>query len=122
MPRGASVAEQAITKHRLLVTGATGVLVKNPATTLARQYRTALQAWVGRFGPTPADRLRLEVAPKEEPKDEIEQFLRGPQPDDSSNPDPRRLLATTEPWHGCSAWRPATVYRLFVSTLWRPKG
>ena len=52
-------AERHIEKHGLLVKGAKGNEVKNPAAQLARSYRISVQRWFTNFGLTPADRSRV---------------------------------------------------------------
>ena len=58
----AAEAEQLVTRDGLLIRGERG-LCKNPSCQLSRDY--SLRAWslAARFGLTPADRGRLDVAP-----------------------------------------------------------
>jgi P27 family predicted phage terminase small subunit len=54
-------AEAAIAEHGVLVEGYRGSLVKNPAVTIAMQYRAALHRWCDAFGLTPASRAKLAL-------------------------------------------------------------
>jgi P27 family predicted phage terminase small subunit len=54
-------AEAAIAEHGVLVEGYRGSLVKNPAITVAMQYRAALARWCDAFGLTPASRAKLAL-------------------------------------------------------------
>jgi P27 family predicted phage terminase small subunit len=59
-------AEAAIERHGLIVKGYRGGAVKNPAVSVAANYRAALLKWVDKFGMTPASRSKL-VLPEQEP-------------------------------------------------------
>ena len=54
-------AEAEIDANGLVVPGANGARVKNPAATLARNYRAALLAWSKELGLTSASRLRCTI-------------------------------------------------------------
>jgi P27 family predicted phage terminase small subunit len=68
-------AEAAIAEHGVLVDGYRGSLVKNPAVTIAMQYRAAVVRWCGEFGLTPASRAKLALekpaAPSMSIRDEL---------------------------------------------------
>lgn len=55
-------AERQIDKHGVLVKGAHGNPVKNPAIQIARQYRYSVQRWFSVFGLTPADRSKVPAS------------------------------------------------------------
>lgn len=54
-------AEALVKKNGLLVEGARGSKVKNPAATLAREYRQDLYRWSSKFGLTPVDRAAFDM-------------------------------------------------------------
>jgi P27 family predicted phage terminase small subunit len=59
--------ERDLSEHGLLLPGRAGGVVKNPAATLAGQYRTAALRLFARFGMTPADRSGVGAVPVEGP-------------------------------------------------------
>lgn len=61
--------ERQIAEQGVLVKGHRGVLAKNPALQIARQYRAALQKWSDLFGLTPASRGKINI-PKQEIHDD----------------------------------------------------
>lgn len=67
-------AEEVVTERGLLVEGERG-MVKNPACQLAREYRASAQKWAGRFGLTPADRGSLDLPPKDDEDDDLDNIL-----------------------------------------------
>lgn len=56
-------AEAAIDEHGLTVPDGRGGVKRNPATMLAKEYRSALLQWARRFGLDPYSREGLDVAP-----------------------------------------------------------
>jgi P27 family predicted phage terminase small subunit len=64
--------EQEIETHGLIVEGANGARVKNPAATLARNYRQSLLAWCKEFGLTFGSRTRLPMPMR--PEKELNRF------------------------------------------------
>ena len=53
--------EREISEHGILVEGARGGLVRNPAMIAANGYRQAAYRWAAKFGLTPGDRTGLHV-------------------------------------------------------------
>ncbi len=61
-------AEALVKKNGLLVDGYRGSKVKNPAATMAREYRQDLYRWAAKFGLTPGDRSAFDMPePDNEP-------------------------------------------------------
>ena len=60
--------EDEIEANGLMVEGRAGERVKNPAATLARNYRTSLLAWCKEFGLTFSSRTRIGMPNREEEK------------------------------------------------------
>lgn len=69
-------AEVIIEDMGILVKGARGGVVRNPAIAVANQYRAALYAWLREFGMTPAARSRIDLPAPEEPEGEAARFER----------------------------------------------
>lgn len=59
-------AEREIGRRGLVLEGVNGYPVKNPALTMATQYRTQLRAFIGELGLSPSARGRMLVAKKDE--------------------------------------------------------
>ena len=71
--------EQEISTYGVLVAGANGARVKNPAIQVARQYRDALFAWSKEIGLTFASRSRLSMPGSDagKPPNTFEELARG---------------------------------------------
>jgi P27 family predicted phage terminase small subunit len=54
-------AEATLDAEGLLVSGSNGGTVRNPASMIAHQYRSALLAWSKELGLTPLSRLRMPM-------------------------------------------------------------
>lgn len=68
-------AERDIERRGLLVRGAKGNRVKNPALQVAREYRMSVQRWFATFGLTPADRQRLGPQKPKKAVDKLKESL-----------------------------------------------
>lgn len=69
-------AEALIEKAGLLIKGARGGVVRNPAIAAANQYRHALYSWAAKFGMTPSDRAGLKMSTSDE-LNALEKFIAG---------------------------------------------
>jgi P27 family predicted phage terminase small subunit len=70
-------AETTLDVDGLLITGSNGGTVRNPASMIAHQYRSALLAWSKELGLTPLSRLRMPMRTEASSENRFSQFVKG---------------------------------------------